>query len=60
MTQKDYIKFAELLKQLKKDKNIYNWTIEDYEIQLFNELTSILKVDNRKFDIIKFKNYINK
>jgi hypothetical protein len=60
MTQKDYIKFAKLLKQLKEDKNIYNWTIEDYEIQLLNELTSILKVDNRKFDIVKFKNYINK
>ena len=60
LSKKYYVKFAELLKQLKENKRIYNWTIEDYEIQLTNELVSMFKVDNRKFNIVKFREYINK
>ena len=60
LSRKYYIKFAELLKQLKENKRIYNWTIEDYEIQLTNELVSMFKVDNRNFNIVKFREYINK
>tara|TARA_R100000951_G_scaffold25763_2_gene21879 strand:- start:480 stop:665 length:186 start_codon:yes stop_codon:yes gene_type:complete len=60
LSKKYYVKFAELLKQLKENKRIYNWTIEDYEIQLTNELVSMFKVDNRNFNIVKFREYINK
>ena len=63
MTRKDYIKFADLLRELKKDKQILSngeIDINYYESQLLNGLISIFKTDNRNFDITRFKDYINK
>tara|TARA_R110000765_G_scaffold391515_1_gene484443 strand:+ start:162 stop:356 length:195 start_codon:yes stop_codon:yes gene_type:complete len=63
MTRKDYIKFADLLRELKEDKQILSngeIDINYYESQLLNGLISIFKTDNRNFDITRFKDYINK
>ena len=60
MTKKDYIKFADLLKQLKRNKNIYNWSKFDYEYELLNGVLNIFKNDNKDFNIPKFITYINK
>ena len=60
MTKKDYIKFADLLKQLKRNKNIYNWSKFDYEYELLNGVINIFKNDNKDFNIPKFITYINK
>jgi len=60
MTRKDYIKFATLLKQLKANKNTYNWTKFEYESELLNGLISIFKTDNINFNTSKFIDYINK
>ena len=56
MTKKDYIKFAELLKNLNVKYDNKDSTF--YFNDLYHELVSIFKNDNPRFDEIRFKNYI--
>ena len=59
MTRKDYIKFANLIKDLQIEPN-HSLTIDEYETNLINGLISIFKTDNNRFDEVRFKDYISK
>ena len=53
MTKKDYIKFAELVCELKKEAEISPREVEDGLLEIFIK-------DNPRFDLIKWQNYILK
>jgi len=58
MTKKDYIKFATLLKNLNVE---FDYTQHDnLKKYIYNEIVSIFKTDNNRFDEVRFKDYINK
>jgi hypothetical protein len=50
MTKKDYIRFADMLKTLKKEKGM-DW---DTLIAVQVKLQNILKADNPAFDVDRF------
>ena len=54
MTRKDYIKFADLFKDLKINMS------GETQTKLLNGLIKIFKNDNSKFNTKTFLNYINK
>ena len=67
MTRKDYIKFANLIKDLHNNEIQLIRTginldvdIKHYENELINGLISIFKTDNNRFDEVRFKDYISK
>ena len=58
MTKKHYIKFADLLKDLKKDEYI-NFD-GNTQTKLLNGMIKIFKSDNSRFNTQTFLDYINK
>ena len=58
MTKKHYIKFADLLKDLKKDEYI-NFD-GNTQTRLLNGMIKIFKSDNSRFNTQTFLDYINK
>ena len=59
MTKKDYIKVAEILKEAKINPNNWKLRNEDVIKYLVDEFSIMFKLDNRKFDKVKFVDYIN-
>ena len=59
MTKKDYIKVAEILKEAKNNPNNWKLRNEDVINQIVDEFTVMFKLDNRRFDKVKFLDYIN-
>ena len=59
MTKKDYIKVAEILKEAKNNPD--NWKLRNEDIikNLVDEFSIMFKLDNRRFDKVKFVDYIN-
>ena len=58
MTRKDYIKFATLLKNLNVE--FYYRQHDNLKKYIYNEIVSIFKTDNNRFDEVRFKDYISK
>jgi len=58
MTKKDYIKFATLLKNLNVEFDYRQH--DNLKKYIYNEIVSIFKTDNNRFDEVIFKDYINK
>ena len=58
MTKKDYIKFATLLKNLNVEFDYRQH--DNLKKYIYNEIVSIFKTDNNRFDEVRFKDYINK
>ena len=54
MTKKDYIKVAEILKEAKNNPD--NWKLRNEDIikNLIDEFSIMFKLDNRRFDKVKF------
>ena len=59
MTKKDYIKVAEILKEAKNITNNWKLRNEDVIKNLVDEFSIMFKLDNRRFDKVKFVDYIN-
>lgn len=59
MTKKDYIKVAQILKEAKNNPNNWKLRNEDVINQIVDEFTVMFKLDNRRFDKVKFLDYIN-
>ena len=59
MTRKDYIKVAQILKEAKNNPNNWKLRNEDVINQIVDEFTIMFKIDNRRFDKVKFLDYIN-
>tara|TARA_Y100001972_G_C7471462_1_gene240039 strand:- start:202 stop:384 length:183 start_codon:yes stop_codon:yes gene_type:complete len=59
MTKKDYIKIAQILKEAKNNPNNWKLRNEDVINQIVDEFTVMFKLDNRRFDKVKFLDYIN-
>tara|TARA_R100001198_G_scaffold25377_1_gene13225 strand:- start:1006 stop:1188 length:183 start_codon:yes stop_codon:yes gene_type:complete len=59
MTKKDYIKVAEILKEAKNNTNNWKLRNEDVIKNLVDEFSIMFKLDNRRFDKVKFVDYIN-
>ena len=59
MTKKDYIKVAEILKEAKNNPNNWKLRNEDVIKNLVDEFSIMFKLDNRRFDKVKFVDYIN-
>ena len=59
MTRKDYIKFADGLKQLKQDVK-GNYIAEAHLQDFINDTMDMFYLDNKRFDSILFTNYMNK
>lgn len=59
MTRKDYIKVAQILKEAKNNPNNWKLRNEDVINQIVDEFTVMFKLDNRRFDKVKFLDYIN-
>ena len=59
MTKKDYIKVAQILKEAKHNPNNWKLRNEDVINQIVEEFTVMFKLDNRRFDKVKFLDYIN-
>ena len=58
MTRKDYIKFATLLKNLNVEFDYRQH--DNLKKYIYNEIVSIFKTDNNRFDEVRFKDYISK
>lgn len=58
MTRKDYIKFADGLKQLKQDVK-GNYIAEAHLQDFINDTMDMFYLDNKRFDSILFTNYMN-
>tara|TARA_R110002051_G_scaffold210790_1_gene276266 strand:+ start:220 stop:396 length:177 start_codon:yes stop_codon:yes gene_type:complete len=58
MTRKDYIKFATLLKTLNVEFDYRQH--DNLKKYIYNEIVSIFKTDNNRFDEVRFKDYISK
>jgi len=58
MTKKDYIKFADGLKQLKQDVK-GNYIAEAHLQDFINDTMDMFYLDNKRFDSILFTNYMN-
>ena len=59
MTKKDYIKVAEILKEAKNNPDNWKLRNEDVIKNLVDEFSIMFKLDNHRFDIVKFVDYIN-
>ncbi len=59
MTKKDYIKVAEILKEAKNNPDNWKLRHEDVIKNLVDEFSIMFKLDNRRFDKVKFVDYIN-
>ena len=59
MTRKDYIKVAQILKEAKNNPNNWKLRNEDVINQIIEEFTVMAKLDNLRFDKVKFLDYIN-
>ena len=59
MTKKDYIKVAQILKEAKNNPNNWKLRNEDVINQIIEDFTVMFKLDNRRFDKLKFLDYIN-
>jgi hypothetical protein len=59
MTKKDYIKVAEILKKAKNNPDNWKLRHEDVIKNLVDEFSIMFKLDNRRFDKVKFVDYIN-
>ena len=59
MTKKDYIKVAEILKEAKNNPDNWKLRNEDVIKNLIDEFSIMFKLDNRRFDKVKFVDYIN-
>lgn len=59
MTKKDYIKVAEILKEAKNNPDNWKLRNEDVIKNLVDEFSIMFKLDNRRFDKVKFVDYIN-
>ena len=59
MTRKDYIKVAEILKEAKNNPNNWKLRNEDVIKNLVDEFSIMFKLDNHRFDKVKFVDYIN-
>jgi len=58
MSRKDYIKFATLLKNLNVEFDYRQY--DNLKKYIYNEIVSIFKTDNNRFDEVRFKDYISK
>tara|TARA_R110001606_G_scaffold381033_1_gene541913 strand:- start:358 stop:537 length:180 start_codon:yes stop_codon:yes gene_type:complete len=58
MTKKDYIKFADGLKQLKQDVK-GNYIAEAHLQDFINDTMDMFYLDNKRFDSTLFTNYMN-
>ncbi len=58
MSRKDYIKFATLLKNLNVEFDYRQH--DNLKKYIYNEIVSIFKTDNNRFDEVRFKDYISK
>jgi hypothetical protein len=58
MTRKDYIKFADGLKQLKQDVK-GNYIAEAHLQDFINDTMDMFYLDNKRFDSTLFTNYMN-
>jgi len=58
MSRKDYIKFATLLKNLNVEFDYRQH--DNLKKYIYNEIVSIFKTDNNRFDGVRFKDYISK
>tara|TARA_Y100001938_G_scaffold139025_1_gene205334 strand:+ start:1041 stop:1217 length:177 start_codon:yes stop_codon:yes gene_type:complete len=57
MTRKDYIKIADIIKGINNlPEHFSNEDVRDYIIE---EMSTMFKLDNRRFDKVKFVDYIN-
>ena len=59
MTKKDYIKVAQILKEAKNNPDNWKLRNEDVIKNLVDEFSIMFKLDNRRFDKVKFVDYIN-